>query len=217
MKFDRETFFAVAPFAAWIAMMTLLPANAGMYALRTACCAALAFPLLARLAKPAARDWARFLAWGVPAGIFVLVLWIWPESSAWYREWLVIGAVSSAQEPSAYDPAVCGKTLAAMRLVGSAFVIAPVEELFFRSYLYRRLQSRDWTKVPLSKFDLPSFLWAVGLFSLEHNRFAAAIVAGCVYQIVAMRAGLGAAITAHVVTNLALGLWVIGNGAWAFW
>lgn len=217
MKFDRETFFAVAPFAAWIAMMTLLPSTPGMYALRSACCAAIAFPLLSRLAKPSAKDWARFLLWGVPAGLLVLVLWVWPESFAWYREWLVIGGVPASREPSAYDPAVCGKVLCAMRLAGSAFVIAPVEELFFRSYLYRRLQSRDWTKVPLSKFDLTAFLWTVALFSLEHNRIAAAFVAGAAYQAVAMRGGLGAAITAHVVTNLALGLWVIGNDAWAFW
>lgn len=217
MRFDRETFFAIAPFAVWMAMMTLLPATAEMYALRTVCTAAAAFALLPRLMKPSLKDWGRFFIMGVPAGMLVLVLWIWPESFAWYREWFVIGGVSASQEPSAYDPAVCGKALLAMRLLGSAFVIAPVEELFFRSYLYRRLQSREWTKVSLSRFDLTAFLWTVALFSLEHNRIAAALAAGVVYQIVAMRAGIGSAITAHVTTNLALGLWVVYNGAWAFW
>jgi hypothetical protein len=28
---------------------------------------------------------------------------------------------------------------------------------------------------------------------------------------------LGDAVTAHGLTNLLLGLWVIGKGAWAFW
>ena len=112
---------------------------------------------------------------------------------------------------------MCGWTLTIVKLVGSAFVIAPVEEVFFRSFLYRWLQSRNFAAVPLSRFDLSAFLWMVFLFTLEHDRPVAAAMAGGIYGLLAIRWGLGSAIVAHVVTNLALGLHVIYHGAWAFW
>ena len=42
-------------------------------------------------------------------------------------------------------------------------------------------------------------------------------MAGGIYGLLAIRRGLGSAVVAHVVTNLALGLHVIYHGAWAFW
>ena len=92
-----------------------------------------------------------------------------------------------------------------------------MEEVFFRSFLYRRLQARDFRAVPLARFDLSSFLWMVFLFTLEHDRPVVAALAGAAYGLLAIRFGLGAAIVAHVVTNLALGLHVIYWGEWWFW
>ena len=140
-----------------------------------------------------------------------------------YRDFSLLGALGLAGQAaspgqSPYDPAVCGWTLTWVRLAGSAFVIAPVEELFFRSFLYRWLQKGDWTKVPLSRFDLAAFLWTAGVFALEHHtRLAAGAMAGAAYGLLAVRRGLGAAIVAHVVTNLALGLYVVQTGEWGFW
>jgi CAAX prenyl protease-like protein len=211
-----------APFAVWIALQTLLPATAWAYAARSLA-TLVAFVPLVRLRRDDISVPPRAVpksAIGLVAGAAVCVMWIAPDHSEFYRTWLCwpIGSLPpQSGAPSPYDPAVCGWWLTIAKLVGSAFVIAPVEELFFRSYLYRRLQSREWTKVSLSRFDLTAFLWTVALFSLEHNRIVAALAAGVVYQIVAMRAGIGSAITAHVTTNLALGFWVIYNGAWAFW
>ena len=119
--------------------------------------------------------------------------------------------------PSPYEPAVCGWALTIAKLIGSAFVIAPVEEVFFRSFLYRWLQKRDFLSVPLSRFNLSAFLWMVFLFTLEHDRPLAAAAAGALYGLAAIRFGLASAIVAHVATNLLLALYVIHQGAWAFW
>ena len=156
---------------------------------------------------------------GLIGGIVVNVLWIAPEYSTWYRTWmeLPIGEPPPAPGPSPYEPSVCGWPLTIVKLIGSAFVIAPVEEVFFRSFLYRRLQARDFRAVPLSRFDLSSFLWMVFLFTLEHDRPVVAAIAGASYGLLAVRFGLGSAIVAHVVTNLALGLHVICRGEWWFW
>ena len=156
---------------------------------------------------------------GLIGGLVVNVLWIAPEYSTWYRTWLElpIGELPPASGPSPYEPSVCGWPLTIVKLIGSAFVIAPVEEVFFRSFLYRRLQARDFRAVPLSRFDLSSFLWMVFLFTLEHDRPVVAALAGAAYGLLAIRFGLGSAIVAHVVTNLALGLHVICRGEWWFW
>ena len=159
-------------------------------------------------------------ATGLLVGLLVAVLWIVPEISPFYRTWFCwpLGSLPAATTaPSPYDPAVCGWTLTVAKLVGSAFVIAPVEEVFFRSFLYRWLQKRDFLSVPLARFDLSAFLWMVFLFTLEHDRPLAAALAGALYGLVAIRFGLASAIVAHVVTNLLLALHVIFSNSWAFW
>ena len=160
------------------------------------------------------------LLFGLLVGILVTVLWIVPEISPFYRTWFCwpIGSLPAASHhPSPYDPAVCGWALTITKLIGSAFVIAPVEEVFFRSFLYRWLQKRDFRAVPLSRFNLSAFLWMVFLFTLEHDRPLAAALAGALYGFAAIRWGLASAIAAHVTTNLLLALHVIFSNSWAFW
>lgn len=224
---SRDTVAAVAPYALWMAMLFGLAATAQMYALRTVLTAA-ALVALAPWARAVMRPlWTRrpaaALFWGLVVGLVVCVLWIVPESIPAYRDFSLLGAIgfgggAAASGPSPYEPSVCGWTLTWIKLFGSAFVIAPVEEIFFRSFLYRWLQNSNWTRVALMKFDLSAFLWMVGLFALEHHtRLAAGAMAGAFYGLLAIRQGIGAAILAHVITNLLLGLYVIYTGQWSFW
>ena len=237
----REIFRYAAPFATWIALQTALPAAAWAYAVRSAATALVGIFCLwrggtrscatvtesgKRVASPnsehlgeAALSPLHLLA-GLLVGILVTVLWIVPEISTFYRTWFCwpIGSLPAASHhPSPYDPAVCGWALTVAKLVGSAFVIAPVEEVFFRSFLYRWLQKRDFRAVPLSRFNLSAFLWMVFLFTLEHDRPFAAALAGALYGLAAIRWGLASAIAAHVTTNLLLALHVIFSNSWAFW
>ncbi len=217
----RDTLGAAAPYLLWMTLMLVLPASATGYAVRTFLTFAALFFLYPRMSDEAtdARKGAvwKALSWGVLVGTAVCVLWVYPERFDWYRRFFVVGGGSAVLAVSPYEPDVCGWPLTLWRLVGSAFVIAPAEELFFRSFLYRRLQSRDWTAVRLSTFDRSAFLWTVGLFALEHDRLVVGALAGVAYGWLAIRRGLGAAILAHVVTNLLLGLYVIRFGEWGFW
>lgn len=208
-----------APFLVWIGLQMLLPATAGTYAVRTAATAVVGAALLLWTQWRPHKPSLRIIGTGLVGGLAVAILWIAPECSAWYRTWFVypIGALPPPATSSPYDPAVCGWTLTIVKLIGSAFVIAPVEEVFFRSFLYRWLQNRDFASASLAQFDLSAFLWMILLFTLEHDRPFAAALAGAIYGLLAIRVGLGAAILAHIVTNLLLALHVIVRGAWGFW
>ena len=104
--------------------------------------------------------------------------------------------------PSPYAPEVCGWGLTLAKLAASACVIPVAEELFFRRWLV----------------DFAGFWWMVALFAVEHGeRWHVGAVTGVVYGLLARRFGLFAAIVAHAVTNLVLGLYVVRCGQWQFW
>lgn len=218
---------ACAPYAVWMALMIALPGTACSYAARAVASLAVLAAAAAVLAKCARSrpETGRSLFWptgavaAVVAGIGVAVLWIAPEYLEFYRRWFVVGdcPAPGSGATSPFDPDVCGWTLALARLAGSAFVIAPAEELFFRFFLYRFLQSRDWMRQGLRRFDLQAFIWSVGLFALEHDRPAAAVAAGAIYTCTYIRFGFAAACVAHALTNFILGVFVLATASWAFW
>ena len=197
----REAFCLIAPYAAWMALMSVLPPTATGYAVRTAVVALL-------LAAAFAWKWREAGIWpvrlppaslarGLVAGLAVFALWILPEQFdwPWYRSWCIVG------EGGTRAVAEAGATLVAVRLVGSAFVISVAEELFFRRWLV----------------GFAGFWWMVVLFAVEHDRWLVGALAGAAYGWLCLRRGLGAAIVAHATTNLALGLWVLRTGQWQFW
>ncbi|MBQ2628881.1 MAG: CAAX prenyl protease-related protein [Kiritimatiellae bacterium] len=192
-----RTFWLIAPYAAWMALMMALPATAECYAVRTCVTVALLVPTLRARLSGGCRGLARRLAWGVPVGLAVFAVWILPEQFDWplYRRFCIVG------EGGVQGMAGAGVALLAVRLFGSAFVISAAEELFFRKWLV----------------GFAGFWWMVALFAVEHDRWLVGAVAGAVYGWMFLRRGLGAAIVAHATTNLALGLWVLRTGQWQFW
>jgi CAAX prenyl protease-like protein len=104
------------------------------------------------------------------------------------------------------------------RVLGSTFVVPPLEEVFFRSFLYRYFVRTDFEKMPFSRFHPTSFIVTSTIFGFEHSQWFAGILCGFAYQWLAISKNrLGDAIAAHAITNFLLGLWVIGRGAWQFW
>ena len=192
----------IVPYAVWMALMLTLPPGALGYAVRTfATAAALAWALPQLAWRQGLRNLMRpsVLGLGVSAGLAVFALWVLPEDCEAYRRFAVAG--TSAVTGRSYDPAVCGWELTAVRAVGSAFVIAMAEELFFRRWLVR----------------FAGFWATVALFAVEHDRWLVGAAAGVVYGLLAWRQGLAAAVAAHVTTNLAMAVHVLSGGHWEFW
>ena len=237
MRVDRKTAKTIAycaPFAVWTILMTFLPKTAEAYAIRTAATAVAGIASLVALklmrVEPDPRDrgakekgWltAADVAIGIAVGLFVFAFWVAPAPFDWYQTWLVMptGRIAETPTPSPFDPSVCGSWLTWTKIIGSAFVIAPAEEAFFRSFLYRwvQMEKDGWTAAPLSRFNASAFAWTVGLFAVEHAEFAVAAACGAVYGLLAIRRSLKSAICAHVTTNLVLGLYVVHFGHWNFW
>ena len=190
------SFWLIAPFAAWMVLMMVLPATAVCYAVRTVVVA------LLLVAAGASRRFVLRIGWrqiavGIVVGLAVFAFWIAPEQFdwAWYRRWFIRG------EGGTQAIAEASTAMIAIRLIGSAFVISVAEELFFRKWL----------------IGFAGFWGMVALFAVEHDRWLVGALAGVVYGVLYLRRGLGAAIVAHATTNLVLGLWVLRSGQWQFW
>ena len=196
-----KSFWLIAPFATWIALMTVLPATTWAYAVRTAvvallllCACCFKGPRSSFLTS--GKDSASPLL-GILVGLAVFAIWILPEQFdwAWYRRFCIIGegGTQAVEESSTL--------MIAIRLLGSAFVISIAEELFFRKWL----------------IGFAGFWPMVVLFAVEHDRWLVAAICGVAYGLLYLRRGLAAACVAHATTNLVLGLWVLKTGQWQFW
>ena len=142
----------------------------------------------------------------------------WPVLKALYTRWILFPSAAMGGA-SPYAPEVCGWPLAFAKVLGSAFVIAGIEEFFWRGFLYRWLLNRNFLSVGLGVFQPAMFFACAFAFGLEHgNRWLVGSIAGVVYGLVMIRTrDIWAAAVAHMVTNLLLGLYVLAMGAYAFW
>jgi len=105
-----------------------------------------------------------------------------------------------------------------VRLAGSTLVVPPLEEVFYRSFVYRYLIQVNFLSVPLGRFVPGPFLLTSALFAAEHREWLAGLLCGLAYQgLVCWKNRLGDAMTAHAITNFLLGLWVVARGDWTFW
>lgn len=152
---------------------------------------------------------ARVLA-ALVAGVVVLVLWVNLSAG-----WMTIGAASG------FDPTTAGRIdwlLVAMRIAGAALVVPVMEELFWRSFLMRWIDTPAFQSLEPSQVSVKSLILTSVLFGFEHNLWLAGVVAGLAYSALYMRhRTIWSPILAHAVTNGLLGVWVVVTSSWSFW
>ena len=114
---------------------------------------------------------------------------------------------------------------AGVRIAGSTLLVPLLEEVFYRSFLYRYILAPNWMFTAHKSFAIKPFLITSIVFGFTHQHWLAGIACGMIYQLLVIRTNrIGDAITAHAVTNLLLGVWVITKGfgyaeksQWHFW
>jgi hypothetical protein len=151
----------------------------------------------------------------VGIALLIFVLWIAPQ------QFLRFPARVDGFNPNAVAsaPAFYWTTLT-LRFLRLLVVVPLVEEIFWRGFLLRYLISEKFETVPFGTFSWFSFIIVTLAFALSHQRadWPAAIVAGALYNFVAYRTrSLTSCVFAHSLTNLSLGLWIIGTRQWGFW
>jgi len=151
----------------------------------------------------------------VVVGIGIFVIWVGLDQ--YYPHLMKGGSTGNPNEQFGE-----GSTLAwffiAVHLLGMTFVVPPLEEVFYRSFLYRYIANQNFLSVPLNIFLPWPFLATAGAFGLAHNEWLAGILCGAAYQWLVLRKNrLGDAMTAHAITNFLLGAWIVWRGAWHFW
>ena len=106
-----------------------------------------------------------------------------------------------------------------LRIARAALLVPILEELFWRAWLPRFLDARDFRTRPLGTFTTLSFVATTILFAAEHGPFwEVGLAAGLAYNWWMMRTrSLGDLIVAHGVTNLLLSLFVLYTERWEFW
>jgi uncharacterized protein len=105
-----------------------------------------------------------------------------------------------------------------VRTLGSAIVVPPLEEVFYRSFVYRYIIKTDFLSVSPRMWSKLAFFMTTGIFAFSHYQWLAAILCGFAYQgLVLWKGRYGDAIAAHAITNFLLAVWVVWQGAWQFW
>ena len=155
---------------------------------------------------------ARECALAVAVGLAVFALWIQLDAP-----WMQIGDATAAFVPVDAQGRL-NWPLIAVRWLGAALLVPVMEELFWRSFLMRWLQSPVFEGLDPRRTGAKAVLLSTFVFMLAHPLWLAAIVAGLAYALLYRSTGkLWPAVIAHAVTNGALGLWVVHSGQWQFW
>ena len=151
-------------------------------------------------------------ALAVGVGAVVFVLWIQLDAP-----WMRIGEPSAGFVPTDAAGGLMWP-LIALRWIGAALLVPVMEELFWRSFLMRWIQSPQFESVVPQRIGVKAIVLSTFVFMLAHTLWLAAIIAGLAYAWLYVRTGkLWVPVIAHAVTNGALGVWVVWTQQWAFW
>ena len=224
MRFSRASYLRVLPFAAFMAVLALrsiAPTDGGwgfdaqwLYALNLLLVGGLLLAWRGEYGELARQNLPRVgeLALSVLVGLAVFGLWIHLDAP-----WMQIGQPSAGFVPVDAQGRLQWP-LIAVRWAGAALLVPVMEELFWRSFLMRWLQSPVFEAVDPRRVGAKAVVLSTFVFMLAHPLWLGAIAAGLAYALLYRQTGkLWTAVVAHAVTNGVLGIWVVKTGQWQFW
>jgi CAAX prenyl protease-like protein len=206
----------VAPFVIFVLITAgqgkLGPESAyWLYLIKTVLGAAMIFVLRPLIAE---MRWA--FSWeAVVVGVGIFAVWVGLDP--FYPKMFSAAATGNPHQQFGENSGLAWFFIA-VHIVGMTIVVPPIEEIFYRSFLYRYLAKPDFMSVPLNRFVPIPFIVTAAVFGISHNEWLAGIICGAAYQWLVLRKNrLGDAMTAHAITNFLLGAWIVWKGAWNFW
>ena len=224
LPISRAALARTIPFAAFMVLLALrgsLPPE-GLFGLDPRWVYGLTVLIVGGLLAWFWREYGELVAQTLPSasetvlavGVGVLVFALWINLDA---PWMRLGEASAGFVPTDAQGQLMWP-LIAVRWVGASLLVPVMEELFWRSFLMRWVQSPQFESVVPQRVGLKAIVLSTFVFMLAHTLWLAAIIAGLAYAWLYVRTGkLWVPILAHAVTNGVLGAWVVMTGKWAFW
>jgi CAAX prenyl protease-like protein len=153
----------------------------------------------------------RFGLSGALAGVIGFVIWL--AAAHW-----LLRASNMPAELLALDRAHRYEWLT-LRVLGAVVVVPIVEELAFRGYLLRRLESIEFESVRYRDVRWPAIFVSSAIFGVVHGvMWLPGVLVGLLYSVLVRKTGrIGDAILAHLVTNALLATCVLWSGQWQLW
>lgn len=158
--------------------------------------------------------WA--ISWeAIVVGIVIFAIWVGLDG--YYPK--IFKSGSTGNPSDVFDPhSPLPMFFNIVHILGMTLVVPPLEEVFYRSFVYRYIASPNFLAVPFNRFVPLPFFATIALFGFSHAEWLPGILCGAAYQWLVIRKNrLGDAMTAHAITNLLLGLYIVWKGAWHFW
>jgi len=148
----------------------------------------------------------------IAAGVAVFAAWIAFDSG-----WGVMGTVGPGFDPRRADGSL-DPLLTALRIFGLVLVVPVMEELFWRSYVMRRIDAVEFLGRNPRDATALAFGLSCALFASEHAHWFAGLAAGAAYGALYMRSrNLWIPILSHATTNGILAAWILATRNWHLW
>jgi uncharacterized protein len=211
----------VLPFAAFIALLAATPlleasvdarwlvVGRGLVAAALLAFFWRAYVELRSPSRATVGDWL----WAIGAGLGVAAAWVMLDAG-----WMRLGGEGQSGFVPVRADGSLDPTLVALRLFGFVLVVPVMEELFWRSFLMRWIERRDFLSVDPRTVGAMALGLSSLAFALEHREWLAGGLAGIAFGVIYRRTGnLRAVIASHGTTNLTIAGWILATRDWSLW
>ena len=154
----------------------------------------------------------------VAVGLIAIVVWIGADPFYPGMTRLMGGKPPVPFDPTSIKPVAWRCAFIGFRVCGAVVVVAFMEVIFWRGFLIRWFDGKDFKSVPIGVCSWKAFGITVVLFGFEHEQWLAGIICGVFYNwLYCRRKDLFSCVLAHATSNAALATWVLWRGDWKFW
>jgi uncharacterized protein len=214
--FANPVYARVAPFAVFV-ILTACQGKLGaasaywFYLAKTIIGAWLIFEM-----RPLVSEMRWAISWeAIVVGILIFAIWVGLDGH--YPKFIKSGSTGNPAEVFGQNSGLAW-FFNIVHILGMTLVVPPLEEVFYRSFLYRCIASHNFLAVPLNRFMPLPFFVTIAFFGLSHAEWLPGILCGAAYQWLVIRKNrLGDAMIAHAITNLLLGIYIVVYHKWFFW
>jgi hypothetical protein len=106
----------------------------------------------------------------------------------------------------------------AIRFIGLVLIVPVIEEFFLRGFLMRYVMGPNWWEIPFGQANRAAILVGTLFPVLYHpEKLAAFAWFSLVTWLMLRNKNIWDCVTAHALTNLMLGIYVVAQGEWRLW